>query len=54
MQANYHYERTGVRVVGLLTGPTDTNLLKNAEEKQYDPKWGKELVASLKKRTPQW
>ncbi|KAJ8718414.1 hypothetical protein PYW08_002651 [Mythimna loreyi] len=38
------YENTGIRVLTLCLGPTDTRLLDNLEAKSYDPKIGKILT----------
>ncbi|XP_046660382.1 15-hydroxyprostaglandin dehydrogenase [NAD(+)]-like [Homalodisca vitripennis] len=51
--AKYHYNHTGVRVVGLLSGPTKTDIIQMAGEKQLEPEWGRLLVAYLSEPPPQ-
>ncbi|KAG8254567.1 hypothetical protein J6590_005117 [Homalodisca vitripennis] len=53
LQAKYHYNHTGVRVVGLLSGPTKTDIIQMAGEKQLEPEWGRLLVAYLSEPPPQ-
>lgn len=40
--SKYHYKRSGVRVVAICCGPTDTNLIKDAASKQLTPEWGED------------
>lgn len=53
LQSKVHYGSTGVRVVGLISGPTETALLRNCEDKQLDNAWGKAALAEFTKQPPQ-
>ncbi|XP_054288209.1 15-hydroxyprostaglandin dehydrogenase [NAD(+)]-like isoform X2 [Macrosteles quadrilineatus] len=51
--AEYHYKNTGVRVVGLLSGPTETDMITNTTEKQLSPDMGRAAVAALREASLQ-
>uniref|UniRef100_A0A1B6C4R7 15-hydroxyprostaglandin dehydrogenase n=1 Tax=Clastoptera arizonana TaxID=38151 RepID=A0A1B6C4R7_9HEMI len=54
LTADYHFKKTGVRVVGLLCGPTDTPHVKDVSiDKAYDEEWGKDMVEAFNKQTTQ-
>lgn len=44
-QVEPFYEQTGVRILTICIGPTDTPLMLGLRERAYDDKTGEELVA---------
>ncbi|XP_067004654.1 15-hydroxyprostaglandin dehydrogenase [NAD(+)] [Anabrus simplex] len=44
---SYHSQRTGIRVVGLCPGVTQTNLVNYAADKQLTPEFGKATLDAL-------
>ncbi|KDR14911.1 15-hydroxyprostaglandin dehydrogenase [NAD(+)]-like [Zootermopsis nevadensis] len=52
----YHFDRTGVRVVAICPGVTDTNLISEAHKRQLSGEWGRECgreVDELPKQRPE-
>jgi NAD(P)-dependent dehydrogenase (short-subunit alcohol dehydrogenase family) len=43
----YHYDRTGVRVVAMCPGVTDTPLISEAHHRQLRDDWGDEAGREL-------
>ncbi|XP_071036590.1 15-hydroxyprostaglandin dehydrogenase [NAD(+)] [Parasteatoda tepidariorum] len=50
--ADYHFNKTGVKVCGIAPGPVDTDLTRNFHLRCLDEREGKELVASVTTVTP--
>ena len=44
---SYHYGNTGIRVVGLLSSPTSTDMIHGCADRQYTLQWGKDAYEKL-------
>jgi hypothetical protein len=52
-QLPYHFNRTGVRVLAMCPGVTDTPLISEAHHRQLLEEWGQECGSELDKLTKQ-
>jgi NAD(P)-dependent dehydrogenase (short-subunit alcohol dehydrogenase family) len=43
----YHFDRTGVRVMAMCPGVTDTPLISEAHHRQLQAEWGEEAGREL-------
>jgi short-subunit dehydrogenase len=46
-QLPYHFDRTGVRVMVMCPGATDTNILSEAPRRMMREEWGEEVRKNL-------
>ncbi|PSN50762.1 hypothetical protein C0J52_05935 [Blattella germanica] len=51
--ADFHYNRTCIRVVTICPGVTTTELFSSVAGNQYNEEWGKEAERDLKSQPPQ-